>query len=363
MEKRSMLDKKDARWWILEAEQHPESAIDLIRMLAERLALLDRQNEELRGEVIALRRRLRGDSAAPAPDVAALQKRVEELEAALRQGTVQQRLVIYASDRIEVNQPYEETLGSVQVLPGDVKLLRCATAASLLIVTGDSRVFSLSLADLPAPEPGRGAAMLGNPRDVAAIIDQGIFERCRFLTLLTQNGYAYSVLVGRIMTAAARQEKLIRNLIPGDPVIAAVPSYNGDLFAVSRRGRWTRFPERTIAGGGSLVMELPKGDALAGIVSLNGEADLAFLTEEGRLLVRPSADFAARKAPGASAGQPFRGHTICGVGGGQEALILTRQGALLSLRLDTISAAAYAEAGIRLPGLRSEDSVLTYALT
>ena len=79
----------------------------------------------------------------------------------------------------------------------------------------------------------------------------------------------------------AKLRKLVRNMIPGDPVIAAIPSYNADLFAISQKGRWIRFPEKSIAGAGSLVMELPKGDAIAGLVPLNQDRDLIFVSADG----------------------------------------------------------------------------------
>src|SRR3954468_17108186 len=97
-----MLDKKDAQWWITEVQKHPESAVDLIRMLADRLAFLDRQNEELRGEMITLKRKQRSASGSGA-DLDAMQQRIRDLETALRQNTSELHVLVYAQDRIEVN--------------------------------------------------------------------------------------------------------------------------------------------------------------------------------------------------------------------------------------------------------------------
>jgi hypothetical protein len=343
----------------LEAQKHPEAAPDLIRMLADRLAFLDKQNEEQRGEIIMLKRRLRGSESGT--DVEALQRRIQTLEEALRRGSHERYALVYASDRIELNQPLNAAQPLRRTLPDDVRLTLCAPAASLLIVTTESRVFNITLDDLPAPQDGSGPAALGNPRDIAAILDQAVFERCRFLTLLSQSGYVYSLLAGTINTIASRQEKLIRNLIPGDPLIAAIPSYNGDLFAISRRGRWTRFSERTIAGSGSLVMDLPKGDTLAGIISLAGNADLIFITEDGHVFARASAELAPRKVPGASSGMLFKGQTLLGVTTSREFTLLTRQGCLLTIALDKRLGTARTEAGLALRELPAGDSVLTFA--
>lgn len=350
-----MLDKKDVQWWTLEAEKHPEAATDLIRMLADRLAFLDRQNEELRGELITLRRKQRGD---PSNDIGALQQRIQELEHVLRQGKTGQRLLVYARDRIEINQPVGDSDAIGRELPGDVALLPTDATAKLLIITDESQAFSVSMTDLPVPIDG--PAMLGNPRNVAAILDQAVFERCRFLVLLSQNGYVYSLLVGTVNQVARRQEKLIRNLIPDDPIVAAVPSYNADLIAISQKGRWTRFPEKAIAGAGSLVMELPKGDVLAGIAPLRGETNLAFLSADGKVFVRASDDLAPRKAPGTSTGMPFKGQTMLGVTADDEMIILTRFGKLLTVRTAELPYKAQTESGAPLPGLAANDSLVAW---
>lgn len=349
-----MLDKKDAQWWILEAQKHPETAQDLIRLLADRLAFLDKQNEELRGEVIALRRKQRGDGNNA--NIAALQGRIQELESAIRGGNVEQRLLVYAQNRIEANIPFNTAQqdGLRRELPGDVAVLVCASTAKLLIVTAESRAFNVTLSDLPMPTDS--PALLGNPGNVAAIIDQAVFEQCRFLTLLSQKGYVYSQLVGTVNQVARKQEKLIRNLIPDDPIIAAIPSYNADLFAISHRGRWTRFPEKAIAGVGSQVMELPKGDHLVGVVSLAAECDLVFLTADGKLFVRPSSMLTTRRAAGSSSGVLFRNQAILGVITSSQLLILTRRGNILVLQAKELPYNAQTDSGAPVPGLTTDDA-------
>ena len=354
-----MLDKKDVQWWVLEAQKHPESATDLIRMLADRLAFLDKQNEELRGELTTLRRNQRVEASTA--EIAGLQNRVRDLELALRQGGTGQQILVYAEDRIESSASLKtvQTDGIGRELSRGVSMLVCCPAAKLLIITAESQVFSGSLNDLPVPE-NNGPAMLGNPRNVAAIIDQTAFERCRFLTLLTCGGYVYSLLAGSVNTIAKRQDKLVRNMIPGDPVIAAIPSYNADLFAISEKGRWTRFPEKSIAGAGSLAMELPKGDTIAGLVPLSQDRDLLFLSNDGKLFVRPSHDLKTRRAPGASGGMLFKGQSMRGVAVGDELAILTRKGKLLTVRAAELPFKAQTETGAPVPGLSGDDTVLAF---
>lgn len=203
--------------------------------------------------------------------------------------------------------------------------------------------------------------MLGNPRNVAVILDQAVFERCRFLTLLTRGGYVYSLLAGSVNTIAKRQDKLIRNMIPGDPVVAAIPSYNADLFAISQKGRWIRFPEKSIAGAGSEVMELPKGDAIAGIVPLHQDRDLVFISTDGKLFLKHSDELKSRRAPGTYSGLLFKSQSIVGVTAGEEITILTRRGKLLNVRTAELPFKAQTESGAPIAGLTADDSVLAFA--
>src|SRR5687768_401072 len=137
-----MLDRKDAEWWVHEAQNHPEAAIDLIRLLADRLAFLDKQNEELRGELITLRRRQQAHG-----DTEALRQRIRELEVVLQQGNVgtqAQQLLLYKHDSIEFSGQIEGTATIGRNLDMSVKALTCHPQARLLIITEESQVFALA---------------------------------------------------------------------------------------------------------------------------------------------------------------------------------------------------------------------------
>jgi hypothetical protein len=357
-----MLDKKDAAWWMQEAQKHPEAAVDLIRTLADRLAFLDKQNEELRSDLIGLRRQRigAGASAANHPDIAALQKRIQELEAALNGTGVEQRLIIYARERIEANLPLDEVRenGMGRTLPIDLSLLLTKPGANLLIITEDARAFSLTVGDLPVPTDT--PATLGNPNNICVILDAASFENCRFLTVLTSRGYVYSLLLGTVMQVAKKGDKLIRNLIPDDPVVAAIPSHNADLFAISQKGRWTRFPEKSISGVGSAAMELPKGDIVAAITSLSEDMNLCFLTTEGKLFVRNTTGLATKRGPGASSGLLFKGVTVFGVTNRSDLAIITRRGKLLEIKVSDLAYRAQTDTGTPIPGLEADDAPLSF---
>lgn len=360
-----MLDKKDAQWWVLEAQQHPTSAPQLIRLLAEQLALLDRENEQLRGELIALRRNQRAEGTNNA-DATALQQRIRELEGALRRGGAERHMLIYRLGQIDIDVPYEGIRSAAigrAIEPGASLLIADATA-NLLAVTAESRAFNVSLRDLPMPESGT-PARIESPKHVIALLDQTVFERCRYLTLVSQRGYLYSLLVGTVNRIAARQEPLIRNLVPGDPIVAAVPSNNTELIAVSRQGRWVRFPERAISGSGSLALDLPKGDALAGVAWSDADALAIFPTADGSLFVRRAADLPSRAAPGKSAGMLCRGRTLLGVAVGtpsQALIALTRCGTVLTSAISNLPYRAESDEGAPLPGLANDDSVIAFTV-
>ena len=43
-----MIRKDDVKWWVAEAEKHPEAASSIVEELAKRLLALDVENERLR---------------------------------------------------------------------------------------------------------------------------------------------------------------------------------------------------------------------------------------------------------------------------------------------------------------------------
>lgn len=356
-----MIERKDAQSWIQEAQKNPESAVDLIRTLAERLMFLDKQNEELRAELIALRRQKITVAAPASGEFTALQKRIQELESALSDTGDVRRALLYARERIEANLPLQAALdsGIGRPLPIDLQLLICKPGSSLLIITEDARAFSVTLGDLPVPQDDAPAA-LGNPTNVAAILDPATFDGGRFIVLLSQRGYVYSLLLGTVVQTAKKGEKLLRNLIPDDPIVAAIPSYNADVIAISQKGRWTRFPEKAIAGVGSPALELPKGDIVAGIASLQTDTKITILTAEGKLFVRESSQLATKRMSGGPGGVLLKGFTVFGVTTAPEFLVLTRRGKLLSVTVADLPYRTQTDTGATIPGLESDDAALSF---
>jgi DNA gyrase/topoisomerase IV subunit A len=356
-----MIDKKDAQWWVLEAQKNPDSAVDLIRMLADRLAFLDKQNEELRAEVINLKRKQRSVDGASNGDDSALKARVRELESALQSGASGKHVIVYGRDRIELNTPIsldpDKVTAADHELTGLANVTTCGPLAKLFILTDESQVFAVSLAKLPVPQDG--PAVLGNPDNVIGIFDQAIFERYRFMALLSEKGYLYSILTASLNTVAKQQGKLLRSLIPGDPIVAAIPSYNADLFVLSKMGRWARLTERSIASTGSPAMQLPKGDSIAGVASLNQESDIVCLTVDGRWFVRNSKDL---KAGRSASGMLMRGQSFLGVGIGEDITVITQRGLVLTAKTSGLPAAAQTESGAAVKGLAAGDRVVSFEI-
>ncbi|HVO42236.1 MAG TPA: hypothetical protein VMT34_06425 [Aggregatilineales bacterium] len=350
-----MFQKKDVQWWISEVQQHPESAVDVVRTLGDRIAFLDRQNEELRAELIALKRSTRGG------DVESLKRRIVELENALRGGT-ERRVVIYGRDRITFNATLSvaEQAGTSAPVSAGVCLLVCAPSAKLIAVGDDGRLYGMEYDALPLATDF--PVMLGQPDNIAVILDAAIFERFRYLTVITRQGMIYSELGGAVTASARKGDKIIRGLRPGDTITNAVPSSNGDLFAISRKGRWIRFSEKVLTSAGAPVMKLPTDDSVFGVVPLSAEADLTFIAADGRAFVRSSArDFTARKAPGSPGGVLFRNITLVGAGVSDEIALLTERGRLLRIMVRELPFRAQTESGFLLPGIEPGDSVIAVA--
>ncbi|HET9652542.1 MAG TPA: nitrile hydratase subunit alpha, partial [Usitatibacter sp.] len=84
-------------------------------------------------------------------------------------------------------------------LPAAMDMLLCDSLSKLLVITAESQAFNVSLNDLPTPEDG--PALLGNPNNIAAILDQSVFEAYRFLTVLTEKGYVDTKALDAIVEA------------------------------------------------------------------------------------------------------------------------------------------------------------------
>jgi hypothetical protein len=97
-------------------------------------------------------------------------------------------------------------------------------------------------------------------------------------------------------------------------------------MVLSRMGRWTRFAERSVASTGSQSMEVPKGDSFAGLTTLSQEANILFLTVDGKVFVRPSQDLKGGKTPGVSRGMLAKGQSFVGIGTGDTLTVITHQG-------------------------------------
>jgi DNA gyrase/topoisomerase IV subunit A len=354
-----MIEKKDIQWWVLEATKYPDRAPEFVRMLAERITELDRQNETLRADLIAIRRQTIENAASG--DRAVLQRRITELEAQLAKAGAthrggQRRLMLYTQGHLHANIPYSqaEIDGFPELPTAPPQLLMCNADSRLIAINTDSRVFSVSVADLPT-----SPTVIESPPNVVAYLDQGLFEVYRYLVLISQKGYAYSLIAGSISRLVTKQDKLIRNGLPDDPIIAAIHTNNTDLLAVSHRGRWLRIPEKALGGSGSLLMETPKGDYLTAVTRVDGSTQVYVLSRNGRLFSRRSVDLPAKKAAGRHAGVLTTDPELIGVGVGSELLVITRDGHLIKVALDaTLPARAESEAGYAIPG--AESGVLTY---
>lgn len=349
-----MLDKNDVRYWLNELEKHPETAADLVRMLADRLALLDKQNETLRGELIAAHRdNLRAGSTTE-PRTSALEAQVQALQAMLPPSAL--HLIVFDQTRILYHAPADSLKPNPdRDWPSTANALFVPSGGALTILTPTTHVFQIGQANLPAVQDQPIA--IGNPKQVTAIFDSSVFTRQRFLLLVSQRGYIYSALSASLAISAKKGEPLLRNLVPDDPIIAVVPSDNADVLCISHAGRWARFPQRSIEGVGSIALNLGKTDQFAQVCSLVSETILTFLTDDNRLFARQSAGLTAKKSPGHANSALFPSVHLTGVTTNSEFTLLTNHGQQIRMKAADVLRRA-TESGYSIPGLAVSERVI-----
>ena len=94
-----MIRKSDVQWWVLEAKNHPESALAIIEELAQRLTDVDAENERLRDEIVRLQRCT--PAAADTAELRALRRKVATLRRLLDGEASNEPAVILLSGRLQ----------------------------------------------------------------------------------------------------------------------------------------------------------------------------------------------------------------------------------------------------------------------
>jgi DNA gyrase/topoisomerase IV subunit A len=309
-----MIRKGDVQWWVLEARKYPESAPIAIEFLAERLAELDRENEELRDDVIRLQQRAPVQTSSD--QVIALRRQVEKLQYLLKSQTATEPAIVLLSDQLRTARiPISEVQKLVRT--GEVLLtsramldMQCMLAArphdELLAFTNEGRGLRQLVPDLPPLTESRRWPNERNPalsEHEQLSVSISVSETPRFWTLATRKGYVQRFVRAALEREMSRGDPLLRSLIEHDEAVAIVDGDRGDIVLVTRWGQAIRFSQRVIDVQGSIALELEEGDEVAAALALPEDGEILIVTASGYAARRSTAHLPARAKPGGTTGK------------------------------------------------------------
>jgi hypothetical protein len=199
-----MIRKDDVKWWIAEAQKHPEAAPEIVEALSERLIALDEENERLRDEIIRLERRAPG--AVDSEEVSALRDKVSTLQALVDGEVSDEPCLVLLSDQLQpVRVPqarvHELARAEQPVLnKGSMLELRRVLIArpheELLLLTSLGRGFTAPVADAPILEGGDWPAVdgpeLGENEWLTGAVT--VTRQPRFWTIVTRRGFVRQLI-------------------------------------------------------------------------------------------------------------------------------------------------------------------------
>jgi len=309
-----MIRKSDIQWWVQEIRKDPAVAPLIIEELANRLAELDQENEELRGELIKLRA---GDvGASSSKQVSQLQERVETLQTIVDGQASTETAVVLISDqgqtaRLPISQIRLRLRHQQVALKRTAMLsLRCMVLArpqdDVLLVTTRGRGIKLLLHKIPflveaTSWPASEIALEAGERISTAAV---LGERPRFWSVVTRRGFVQQFLHAHLDRLVKGGQPLINKLERNDEPIAVVSGDKGDLLLLTRWGKAVRFPQYLVGNQGVTGIQLEPDDEVAAALPLASDTEMLALTAAGFVLRRESKQFKRQAKPGAS-GKPF----------------------------------------------------------
>ena len=310
-----MIRKSDVQWWVLEAKKHPEAAPTVIEELARRLAELDAENERLRDEIIRLERR--APATADSAEVSALRQQVATLQRLLDGEVSTEPSVVFLSHRLQsarlplsqAQQMADEGRPALdsRAMLGLRSLVLARPHDELLLLTSFGHGLKVQPSDVPLlPEGGNwpgaeGQELAPDERLTAAV---AVTELPRFWTVVTRRGYVRQFLRIDFDRRIARGDSLIESPLHNDEPVAIVNGDQGDLLVLTRWGKGVRFSQRSIAGPGSVALELEPDDQVVAALPLPSDVKILIVTASGDAARRDMAQFGARSQPGGT-GKPL----------------------------------------------------------
>jgi DNA gyrase/topoisomerase IV subunit A len=305
-----MIRKDDVKWWIAEAQKHPQAAPSIVEALSERLIALDEENERLRDEIIRLERRAPG-SSVDSEEVSALRDKVSTLQALVNGEVSDEPCVVMLSEGLQMARAplaqvqrrarqEQALLGKGSIL-GLRQVLLARPHEEVLLLTSQGRGFEMAVSDVPLLEEGSwpaadGPALGENEWLTGAV---AVTHQPRFWTIITRRGFVRQLIRIDFDRRVEKGEPLIESPFRRDVPVAVVDGDEGDLMLITRWGREIRFPQRSIESAGSAGMELDDDDEVVAAFPLHDDGThILVVTADGFAVRRGASQFDPRPRPG-----------------------------------------------------------------
>ncbi|MBN1810811.1 MAG: hypothetical protein JXA14_03145 [Anaerolineae bacterium] len=310
-----MIRKDDVKWWVAEAEKHPQAAPAIVGALSERLIALDEENERLRDEVIRLERRAPG--TIDSEEVSALRDKVSTLQALVNGEVSDEPCLVLLSDqlqsvRVSLAQVYKLARAEQSVLNkgatlGLRRVLLARPHEELLLLTSLGRGFTVPVADAPVLEGGDWPAVdgpeLGENEWLTGAV--AVVRQPRFWTVVTRRGFVRQLIRIDFDRRVEKGEPLVESPFRRDVPVTAVDGDEGDLMLVTRWGKGIRFPQRSIESAGLAALEMDDDDEIVAALPLrDDDAQVLVVTAASFAVRRGASQFEPRPRPGGK-GKPF----------------------------------------------------------
>jgi DNA gyrase subunit A len=264
---------------------------------------------------------------------------------------------------------------------GDIveHLIKTTAHSYLLLFSNTGRVYRLKAHEIPKRERvARGTAVVNvvamRPEDrVAAVIDTRDYESYRYLLIVTKQGIVKKTLF-REYDSSRREGIIALTLRDGDEVVRVRPtSGNDDILLISKKGKAIRFSEKSVR---------PMGRTATGVIGIKLDADdevvscdvvsddsreLLVVTEFGygkrtKLSTFPRKGRGGKGVIAAKLTRP-RGHIVgaCVVSPDDEVFLISDDGVVIRMRVETISRQGRPATGVRVMNLAEGASVSAVA--
>jgi DNA gyrase/topoisomerase IV subunit A len=305
-----MIRKDDVKWWVAEAQKHPQAAPSIVEALSERLIALDEENERLRDEIIRLERRAPGASV-DSEEVSALRDKVSTLQALVNGEVSDEPCVVMLSEGLQMARAplaqvqrrarqEQALLGKGSIL-GLRQVLLARPHEEVLLLTSQRRGFKVPVSDVPLLEEDDWATVdapaLGENEWLTGAV--AVTHQPRFWTIITRRGFVRQLIRIDFDRRVEKGEPLIESPFRRDVPVAVVDGDEGDLMLVTRWGREIRFPQRSIESAGSAGIELDDDDEVVAALPLHDDsAHILVVTADGFAVRRGTVQFEPRPRPG-----------------------------------------------------------------